>query len=109
MIAVRIERCPEGRGIAAFTVEGHAGWAPRGKDIVCAGVSALTQAVLLGLEEYLALNPEVKVKEGFLHCRLSGAEQKVPEAQAILATMELGLRAMAREYPRSIKIEEVRA
>ncbi|MDK2856190.1 MAG: uncharacterized protein PWQ86_1403 [Bacillota bacterium] len=109
MIRVRIERCPEGRGVAAFTVEGHAGWAPHGRDIVCAGVSALTQAALLGLEEYLALSPNVKVKEGFLHCRLRGAEQKMREAQAILATMELGLRAMAREYPESIKIEEVRA
>lgn len=109
MITVRIERCREGRGVAAFTVEGHAGWAPRGRDIVCAGVSALTQAALLGLEEYLALNPEVRVKEGFLYCRLRGAEERMREAQAVLATMELGLRAMAREYPQSIKIEEVRA
>lgn len=105
MITVRIQR--RGGGIAGFSVEGHAGWAPRGRDIVCAGVSALTQAAVLGLEEYLGLAPEVVVREGFLRCRLGELGRASSEAQAILAAMELGLKAMAREYPKSIRIEEV--
>ena len=34
-----------------YEVEGHAEYAEYGKDIVCAGVSALTQSALFTLEE----------------------------------------------------------
>jgi uncharacterized protein YsxB (DUF464 family) len=106
MVKVRIETLP-GKRIRAFVVSGHAGRAPYGQDIVCAGVSALTQAAVLGLEEYLGLTPEVAVREGYLACSLSQDEYWQEEAQAILATMVLGLKAMACMYPDSIRIEEV--
>lgn len=32
-----------------LTITGHANYAPKGKDIVCAGVSAIYQSALLGL------------------------------------------------------------
>ena len=35
-----------------FIVEGHAEFAPHGQDIVCAGVSAIVQAAILGIEHY---------------------------------------------------------
>lgn len=33
-----------------LTISGHAGFAMRGKDIVCAGISAIFQAALLGID-----------------------------------------------------------
>jgi len=35
---------------------GHSGYAPRNKDIVCAAVSTLLQALAVGLIDVLALN-----------------------------------------------------
>nr|WP_221040378.1 ribosomal-processing cysteine protease Prp [Gelria sp. Kuro-4] len=94
-------------GITGFSVAGHAGTAPKGRDIVCAGVSALTQAAVLGLEEHLGLVPQVTVREGFLSCRLGEPGKKADAAQAILEAMALGLEAMAEEYPDRIRVEEV--
>ena len=38
------------RRITDFTITGHAEAGPYGQDIVCAGVSAIMQTTLLGLE-----------------------------------------------------------
>ena len=50
MIQCTITRPDTGRVIC--TIKGHARYAPVGKDIVCAGVSALYQSLKLGLQEY---------------------------------------------------------
>lgn len=34
-----------------ITISGHAGYAPAGQDIVCAGVSALTQTLIKSIED----------------------------------------------------------
>lgn len=106
MIEVRIQRRP-GAGITGFSVQGHAEMGPKGQDIVCAGVSALTQAAVLGLEEHLGMTPQVTVRAGHLTCRLGEPGGKAREAEAILATMVLGLKAMAEHYPDRIRLEEV--
>ena len=40
----------EENGHINIDVNGHANYAPHGQDIVCAGVSAIVQTTLLGLE-----------------------------------------------------------
>jgi uncharacterized protein YsxB (DUF464 family) len=42
MIQVRVYRNDSDRSIRAVIVEGHANFAERGKDLVCAGVSSVT-------------------------------------------------------------------
>ncbi|WP_301859769.1 ribosomal-processing cysteine protease Prp [uncultured Megasphaera sp.] len=78
-----------------FTMEGHAGYAEEGSDIVCAAVSALAQTALLGLLHYVPQDVSYEMDEGFLsvHIRNSGAEQTV-----ILQTMKLGLDQIAAQY-----------
>jgi uncharacterized protein len=45
-------------GNLKIDVRGHAGYAEHGKDIVCAGVSAITQAAILGLQALAEQYPE---------------------------------------------------
>lgn len=52
MIKVKIFFQPDGR-ISGFDVSGHSGTAAEGEDIVCAGVSSLTDTAFLGITEYL--------------------------------------------------------
>ena len=49
MTTVRVFRRPDG-AISGFDANGHAGYAEAGEDIVCAAVSALTEATLNGLQ-----------------------------------------------------------
>lgn len=95
--------------IVSFEVEGHSGMAQRGKDIVCAAISALTQTAILGLKQ--VANIEVKFHrddyKGLLWAELP--EELSPsqrhDADIIIGTMLAGLRDMQTGYPKFIKTE----
>lgn len=88
--------------ITGFRVTGHAGTAPRGQDIVCAGVSALTQSALLGLERWAERRISVTVESGKLTLNLIDEPDSL--TQAILETMVLGLTEIVNIYPQSVSL-----
>ncbi|MDH7478449.1 MAG: ribosomal-processing cysteine protease Prp [Syntrophomonadaceae bacterium] len=105
MIRVEVQRNPGGE-ITTLRVKGHAGYGVRGQDIVCAGVSALTQSALLGLQRFLAGDVQLELAEGLLQVvlpeRLSPEERN--NASVILETVMLGIEHIALNYPRNIRI-----
>ena len=98
----------EGRRITGFTVRGHSGYAPEGEDIVCAGISALTQTFLNGIVHILQAPAESRIDEegAQLTVRLLEpiAEDKMPGAQLLLRTFVEGVQAMAAGYPRHVRV-----
>lgn len=95
-----------------FEIEGHAGQAAYGQDVVCAAVSVLGQTALVSLDEIAGIhNLEYTVEEGYLLCRLplklSKAQQDT--ARIIIESMVLGLRGVAETAPDFVKLftEEV--
>lgn len=92
--------------IYGFEVMGHA---PRlgdlGDNIVCAGVSALAQAALLGLQEFADQYVTAEVRPGYLRAEvgLTGWDE-APRVQAILRTLDLGLMGIERMYPGTLTI-----
>ena len=101
MTTIRIFR-PEGH-ITAVSVEGHAGYAEEGSDIVCAAVSSLTQGALLGVRKVAGIDAESRVSEGRLTFRLPEYNEK---SDAILETMRLALRDVMEGYRRYIRMED---
>lgn len=92
--------------VSSFTVEGHAGYAAYGKDIVCAAVSVLAQTAIIGLEYFLEPKPEVVIKNGFLSCRLPEemSDRERIQAEAIVGTLALGLESTRNQYPEHMRI-----
>lgn len=82
-------------------IEGHAGSAPKGEDLVCAGVSALGFALLLaaGEEDY---NAEIETDEDSgvidVRCRPSGLWGR-DHCGVMMETIAGGLELMAGQYP----------
>lgn len=105
MITVEITR-DSAQHIVQFQVSGHSGSAPHGKDIICAGVSALTQSALLGLTQYLKRTIHWQAADGLLSMELCN----LPDAQtnAILETMLLGLQEIVKLEPDVVRIVEYR-
>lgn len=103
---VKITIIYDGENIVGFKAKGHAGYAPVGSDIHCAGVSAVTGTALIGLEKHLTHPPIYHEKDGWLDCMLSPAatEEDIKKAQLILSTMEAGLISLAEDNPRYIKV-----
>lgn len=107
MIEVRIRRLPDGT-VAELRVEGHAGFANPGEDIVCAGVTALAVGALIGLKRVSGHPYEGQARSGKMFCRLKpgGTPETAMKAQAILETTVLGLRDIAKDYKQFVRVTE---
>ena len=84
-----------------ITVNGHANYAPSGQDIVCAGVSILTQTLISSIEELTTDKIQYSVSPGTVdikHGNLSGS------AQALVDSFFIGIKMIADEYPKNVKI-----
>ncbi|NLW06899.1 MAG: ribosomal-processing cysteine protease Prp [Clostridia bacterium] len=97
----------ESLGLIGLTVKGHAGFAPRGEDIVCAAVSALAQTAVLGLEQQLGLTLDVQIGDGKLECILPIGLNvfTLERAQIVLKTIAVGLEAIAETHRDHVKVE----
>ncbi|GJM75658.1 hypothetical protein HMSSN036_78740 [Paenibacillus macerans] len=96
-------------GIAGFEVEGHAGYAKAGEDIVCAGVSAVTVGTVNSIEELTAVVMDSRMKNGFLSASLPfevrpEAEEQV---QLLLASLVVMLKSIEESYGKYIQIQDV--
>lgn len=110
MICIRITKGEEGLELLA---EGHADYAPRGQDIVCAGVSALLYGYLTYLRELppiatAEVSPpeerlwEIKEEDGRLWVRTRGLRGRDVEG---FSSIEAGLRLLAGHYPHHVRLD----
>ncbi|MCL1849160.1 MAG: ribosomal-processing cysteine protease Prp [Clostridiales bacterium] len=100
MIRIRIKG--DLNQIEEFMIWGHARYVQRREDIVCAGVSAISTAAIIGLTELIPGSLQYKIlPEGLMHCRLRDGlpEADAQRAQAVLSTMALGLISVWTRYP----------
>jgi uncharacterized protein YsxB (DUF464 family) len=86
-----------------FTIKGHAGFAERGKDIVCAAVSTLAQVFLQSVETLTADKMEcvLSEKDGFLDVEYKELSEK---SKTLLASFFIGVEMIADEYPDFVKV-----
>jgi hypothetical protein len=110
MLKVKLLRRPgpvEGeRVLAGFLVEGHADFGEHGTDIVCAGVSAIAQAALFGLQEILGGDLKSEKRDGYLEVLVDPGKAGGEGPKAILRAFELGVRAVGRSYPGTVEVRE---
>ncbi len=86
-----------------FLSMGHANFASHGEDIVCAGISALTQTCANALESVAHVAPKVKVGEGILSVKLPD-DCHNHDAQVLFKALHQGLKDIQQSYPKHIRI-----
>ena len=88
-----------------FELTGHADQGAYGEDIVCAGISAITETALLGITDVLKLDAATAREEGRLGCVLSRetAGEDLEKAAIVFNTMIAGLASLQQAYPKSLK------
>ena len=104
MINVTIHR--KSKSILSFVVSGHAFFADRGKDIVCAGTSAVVVGAINAVHAITGVTPEIRQEDGFLSCKLpSNLDEATSEkVQLLLEGMVISLQTIEQEYGKNIKI-----
>jgi len=106
MIGITISRTESGK-IQSFEISGHALFADRGKDIVCAGVSAVSVGAINAVHELTGVTPDLEHRaDGLLRCVLP--EDLLPDTQEkvqlLLEGMIVSLRSIEETYGEHIKI-----
>lgn len=83
----------------SLVVEGHAGYARVGSDIVCAGVSALVETAKLSIASLTHSGIDIIDADGYIWMGLRGLDDR---GRVIVDALVLGLSAIAESYPEYI-------
>lgn len=100
MIQVLVNRDAE-KAITEVKVEGHAGYAEIGQDLVCAAVSAITFGTANAIEALLGIETVQSIDEsGFLHFKLPHIEdnERHKQVQLLMEAMLVSLHTVADSY-----------
>lgn len=82
-------------------MSGHANYAEHGKDIVCAGVSALVQTLIQSIEELTADQIQYSMQPGTVDIKFGDLSE---HAQLLVSSFFVGVEMIASEYPNNIKL-----
>lgn len=94
MIEVRIR--PE-----RIEISGHAGYAEPGKDIVCAGVTALTQTLIQSIENLTDDKIEYRISPGKVEVEYRNLSEK---SKTLVDSFFVGICLIAEEFPEHVKV-----
>ena len=94
MIAVSVRK-------DGIEISGHAGYAETGKDIVCAGVTALTQTLIKSLEHLTRDEIKYEISPGRADIHYKDLSE---EGKLLVDSFFLGICAVERDFPGYVKI-----
>jgi uncharacterized protein YsxB (DUF464 family) len=106
VLSVTFYRDPRGR-ISAIAARGHVRYTVETDDVVCAAASAILQAARLGLERYAGITLDATQKPFRLEWSKTRRDDEA--VRAIVATAELSIEQLARQYPEHIRLSRKRA
>lgn len=84
-------------------VRGHAGYAPQGQDIVCAGVTALTQTLVESIEGLTGNEIKYDMSPGRVDIKIKDPDE---DAQLLMDSFLVGIEMIADEFPEHVRVEE---
>ena len=87
-----------------ISVQGHAGYAKPGKDIVCAGVSTLVQTLIQSVEELTADKIQYSMQPGAVDIEFRNLSE---QAQLLVDSFFVGISLIAGEYPANVKLTKL--
>lgn len=82
-------------------ISGHAGYAPTGSDIVCAGVTALTQELIGSMEGLTDDRIETDIGSGMASIQYGGLSEK---GRLLIDSFFIGICMIAEEFPDYVRI-----
>lgn len=87
-----------------ISVSGHAGYAPTGSDIVCAGVTTLVQTLISSFE-LTGDTPEMEIDSGFFRLALY---KLTPKGLFMTEVFLKGIHMIAEEFPEYVLMHKNR-
>lgn len=82
-------------------VSGHANYAVQGFDIVCAGVTALTQTLIKSIEDLTEDKIEYEISPGMVDIKYRNLSEK---SRTLVDSFFIGVSMIADEFPDYVRI-----
>lgn len=101
--------CGGDGSIKSCTASGHAGFAAKGKDIVCAAETLLLRTALQVLESIDGIEVFVDAsRRGFLSFSVKAGydESNVERLSCVADFIRTGIKSLSEEYPRLVRLIE---
>ena len=96
-----------------ITAVGHAGYDEPGKDIVCAAVSALLQALAVGIERLARydhlITKKIELEEGEAVLSVIPTKEHDQEARLLFDVFAEALLRIAQDYPEYVEVQPTEA
>ena len=93
----------EEKNFKSLEVKGHANAAPHGQDLVCAAVSGILTGCTNAIKEEKKFS--LKVDEGYY--KLEAIDSLSPHDEAVIETIIVGLKTIAKEYDAFVQIQNL--
>ena len=84
-----------------ISIRGHANYAERGKDIVCAGISTLVQSLIQSIEELTTDTIQYSMQPGTVDIEHGDLSE---QAQLLVNSFFVGVKLIADEYPGNVRL-----
>jgi uncharacterized protein YsxB (DUF464 family) len=112
MVKVRVYRNQSDQTIRAVIVEGHANFAERGKDLVCAGVSSVTVGTYNAVEKLLGIELVGEMESGKVYMEFPRLTDQVMQSKLQLLaesmiSMLLTIQDAYEDYGKFIEISDM--
>lgn len=99
---IRIEYKKNG-DVFSLKVSGHAETAPKGKDLLCAAVSALVYTLVASIEEDCVILPiEASLNSGNALVRVRAKKEKIGEIEAVFSVINNGFSLLQKNFEKNI-------
>lgn len=82
-------------------IRGHASYAPRGQDIVCAGITALTQTLIESIETLTSSKILYEISPGRVDIKFENPNEV---AQLLVGSFFVGTKMIADEFPDNVRV-----
>ncbi len=86
---------------SGIKILGHANYASYGKDIVCAGISTLTQTLIQSMEELTEDKIEYSMEPGRVQIKFWSLSDK---GRCLIDSFFIGVSMIAETYPANVKV-----
>lgn len=86
-------------------INGHAGYAEYGKDIVCASVSILGQNLINSIEKLTEDKIQYEIKTGYINLDIRNLSKT---SRILVESFFIGIKDIEKSYPKYIKVFDKR-
>jgi uncharacterized protein YsxB (DUF464 family) len=86
-----------------ISINGHAGYAEAGKDIVCAAVSTLAQTLIASIEELTQDTISYDIQPGTVNIKLGNLSE---QSKLLVNSFFVGVQMVADNYPGFVRLSK---